>query len=253
MSDTIVAAIDERGIATIAFNRPDKSNAFDPGMRRNFVARLAGFHDDPKVRAVFLRGNGKHFCAGSDVASFGSETPEQRVEMFLRLDAFPKPTVALVQGACLGAALAMVACCDIVIAAPDAFFSIPEVRLGIAPLGLTPLFLRAIGPSAFRRYGLSGEKFDGAEALRLGLAHQLCTVGKFDAEAGALADNLLRAAPVATALVKRTARDLSQRQDLAAEIVHLAHEERRQMQGAEAQEGIASFREKRTPAWYKKP
>ncbi len=250
MTDPLLLDIDARGVATITFNRPEKSNAFDAAMRRDFVAMLEALKDNTAVRLVVLRGNGKHFSAGSDVSSFGEETPEKRVEMFLRLDAFPKPTMALVKGACLGAALAMVACCDIVVAAPDASFSIPEVRLGIAPLGLAPLFQRALGPSAFRRYGLTGEKFDGADAFRLGLAHQLCAVDSFDQVAAAMADGLLRGAPDAIAALKRVSRDLSASSGLGDEIVRLAHEERRLMQGPEAGEGIASFKEKRPPSWY---
>lgn len=251
MSDgaaAILTEIDPCGVATITFDRPEKSNAFDTGMRHKFAADLARLADDPAVRLLVLRGAGRHFSAGSDVESFGSETPERRVEIWLRLDAFPKPTLALVKGACVGAAVGLVACCDIVIAAPDCFFSIPEVRMGFPPLGLTPLFLRALGVQAFRRYALSGERFDGTVALRLGLVHELCPPDAFAARVQKLVDELLRAAPGALAHLKRTARALSS-PGIDAEILRLAQEERRHMQGHEAQEGIAGFREKRPPSW----
>ncbi len=249
----IRASVDGRGVASITFDKPDKSNAFDAGMRDEVVRLLASFAEDPTVRVVILRGRGKHFSSGSDVSAFGDQSSDQRVEIFLRLDAFPKPTIALVQGACLGAALALVACCDVVIAAPDAFFSIPEVRLGIAPLGLAPIFLRALGQSAFRHYGLSGDRFDGAEALRLGLVHRLCEPGAFDAAAAALADSFLRGGRQAVAAIKQTARRLGSPADFAQSIRDLAQQERALMQTPEAREGIASARDKRPPVWYPKP
>jgi len=247
----ILTEIDARGVATITFDRPERSNAFDAAMRRKFAAELARLAEDTTVRLLILRGAGRNFSSGSDVASFGSDTPEKRVEMLLRLDAFPKPTLALVQGACLGAALGKVACCDIGIAAPDGFFSMPEVRMGIPPLGLTPLLLRALGPRAFRRYALSGERFDGTEALRLGLVHQLCAPEAFTAQTSRLVDELLQAAPGAIVQLKRTARDLSS-PGIDAQIMRLAREERQHLQGHEAQEGIAGFREKRPLSWLPK-
>ena len=250
-AEAILSEIDARGVATITFDRPDKSNAFDAGMRRRLAAELARLAGDPSVRLLILRGAGRHFSAGSDVGSFGAEAPEERVEHLLRLDGFPKPTVALVQGACVGAALGVVACCDIVIAATDGFFSIPEVRLGLAPLGLAPLFLRALGAQAFRRYALTGERFDSAEALRLGLAHKVCAPGELGAHAAKLADELLQAAPGAIAELKRAARALSS-PGIDAEIVRLAREEREHMQGREAREGVAAFRDKRSPSWVPK-
>lgn len=250
-ASAILSEVDARGVATITFDRPEKSNALDAGMRRRFSAELLRFAGDPTVRLLIVRGAGKHFSAGADVGSFGTETPEERVECLLRLEAFPKPTVALVQGACVGAALGVVACCDIVVAATDGLFSIPEVRLGLPPLGLAPLFLRALGAQAFRRYALTGERFDSAEALRLGLVHQVCAPEALAAHAAKLADELLQAAPGAIAELKRTARGLSS-PGIAEEIVRLAREERQHLEGREAKEGIAAFREKRSPSWVPK-
>ena len=96
------------------------------------------------------------------------------------IDATPKPTVAVIQGACIGGALALASCCDVMIASHGAFFSVPEVRLGFAPGPLVEVFTRAIGPRALRRYLLSGERFYAEEALRLGLVHQLCDAAKID-------------------------------------------------------------------------
>ena len=89
---------------------------------------------------------------------------------------------AAVHGAAIGAGAALAACCDVVVAADSAFFSIPEVRIGMAPLGVTPFIIRAIGHRSFRRYGLSGERFGAAEALRIGLAHEVVPASRIPAD-----------------------------------------------------------------------
>ena len=95
----------------------------------------------------------------------------------MAIDAIPKPTVAVVEGGCVGGGLAFAACCDVVLATESAFFSVPEVRLGMVP-GLAPLFARALGPRALRRYALSGEQFSAADALRLGFVHEICEAAR---------------------------------------------------------------------------
>jgi methylglutaconyl-CoA hydratase len=239
--------IDDRGLATLTLNRPARSNAFDPAMRGLFVALLDQAANDASVRALVLRGSGKHFCAGSDVATMGTTEapPEERIEPLLRLDAFPKPTMALVHGACLGAGLGLVCCVDIVVADPGAFFSIPEVRLGIPPLGLMPLIVRAIGFGPFRRYALTGERFGGEQALRLGLVHELCAADDFDGMAGRMADHLLRGAPDAVRGLKQAWRD----PELSTLMLDFARRERAFVTGPEAQAGLLSAREKRNPPW----
>jgi methylglutaconyl-CoA hydratase len=243
--------IDDRGLATLTLNRPAKSNAFDASMRELFLALLDRLADDASVRVLVLRGAGKHFCAGSDLASMGVTTApsDERIELLLRLDAFPKPTLALVHGACLGAGLGLACCADIVIADPEAFFSVPEVQLGIPPLGLMPLIVRAIGLGAFRRYGLTGERFGGEEALRLGLVHQLFPVDDFAEAIAGLSDHLLRAAPGAVRGLKQSWQT-SFAPDLASLMLGLARQERSFMTGTEGQSGLSSAREKRSPPWY---
>src|SRR5438067_4797488 len=137
---------------------------------------------DQDARIVVLRGSGRHFCTGADLAARAAETPVPASkaatapvslrDVLANLDSLPKPTLAVVQGAAIGGGAAFAACCDVVIAAESAFFSIPEVRVGMPPLGVAPFLVRAIGHRGFRRYGLSGERIAAVEALRLGLAHQ---------------------------------------------------------------------------------
>ena len=157
---------------------------------------------DSAVRVIVLRGSGKHFSAGAAIGEGGH--PRRAIgDVCALIDATPKPTIAVVQGACIGGALALASCCDVMVASREAFFSIPEVRLGFAPGPLIGTFVRAIGYRALRRYLLSGERFTAEEAHRLGLVQQLCDAPAIDSVADEMIDQLLLGAPDAAANAKR--------------------------------------------------
>lgn len=242
-----------RGLLQLKLSRPDRSNALSPAMIGEIDEEIAAAERDASVRLIALLGEGKHFCAGADLAaapggahSAGSapQNPSMH-EMLLRWDRLSKPTVALVQGACLGAGLALASCCDLVIGAPDAFFAIPEVRLGMVPR-LLPFFVRAIGYRAFRRYGLSGERFSAATALSCGLVSEILETAEWDGAQARLLDSFLHAAPDALGAIKAQAARFA-----AAPIdPDQFLSPRAPGESAEAAEGKASFKEKRKPNWY---
>ncbi len=247
---TITCEVSARGVATIALNRPDRSNAINQIMLDELGAQLTALARDDAVRVIVLRGNGKHFCAGADVAgrAGGSETPAAQFTLhgvLAALDAQPQPTLAIVNGAAAGGGAALAACCDVVLAAEQAFFSIPEVRLGMAPVRLAPLFIRAMGYRSFRRYGQSGERIGAAEALRIGLAHVVCAADDLDRGAHEIVDAMLHGAPLAMRELKQAAAAI------ATPALSAAHGD--PTKSPEAAEGIASFREKRKPKWYPMP
>jgi methylglutaconyl-CoA hydratase len=252
MTSGVEVEVCARGIATILLNRPERSNAIDQAALVELARQFSGLGADERARIVVLRGAGKHFCAGADLvarASAPEPGPAQTtiVDMLAALDRLPKPTLAAVHGAAIGAGAALAACCDVVVAADSAFFSIPEVRIGMAPLGVTPFVIRAIGHRSFRRYGLSGERFGAAEALRIGLAHEIVPAEKLDAKVAELVDALLHGAPGA----QRTLKDGIERfvaPSVAAIVT--ARPSHGSSRTPEAQEGIASFKEKRKPSWY---
>jgi len=252
MTRGVEVEISARGIATILLNRPERSNAIDQATLDELARQFASLAADDRARVVVLRGTGKHFCAGADLtarASAPDPAPAQTtiVDMLAALDRLPKPTVAAVHGAAIGAGAALAACCDVAVAADSAFFSIPEVRIGMAPLGVTPFVIRAIGHRAFRRYGLSGERFGAAEALRIGLAHEVVPAEQLDAKVGEVADALLHGAPDA----QRTLKDGMERwADPGVAAIVAAKPSHGSSRTPEAQEGIASFKEKRKPSWY---
>jgi methylglutaconyl-CoA hydratase len=239
-------------MATVQLNRPERGNAFNQVMLNELAAQLAVLTEDENVRMVVLRGNGRHFCTGADLASREADAalPDPKVsliDVLAALDSLPKPTVAVVHGGAVGGGAGFAACCDIVLAAEDAFFSIPEVRVGMAPLGVTPFLIRAMGHRSFRRYGISGERIPAAEALRIGLAHEICDMARLDETLARIADELLHGAPGAIRELKAA----SDRYAVPALASILANKPAHHgPQSAEAREGIASFREKRKPSWY---
>jgi methylglutaconyl-CoA hydratase len=248
---TIVVDLSPRCIATVLLNRPERGNAFDQAMLDELGEALAALAGNPQARVVVLRGSGRHFCTGADLAAAKSEAARHDKTVSLRdvlaaLDAVSKPTIAAVHGAAVGGGAAFAACCDVVVASEAAFFSIPEVRVGMPPLGVAPFLLRAIGHRGFRRYGLSGERMSAVEALRLGLAHEVCAADALDETVARIADALLHGAPGAMATLKSAAAQYAS-QSLAAT---LASQSPHDPKTPEAIEGVASFREKRKPKWY---
>ena len=149
-------SINGRGVATIRFDRPDKANSYTPAMLDRLGTYLEQCRDDSGVRVLVLRGAGRHFSAGAamEAAEVADPAAKRRLifEVCTLLDTLSKPTIAVVHGACIGGALALVCCCDTVIAGHDAAFAIPEVRLGFAPGPLIPFFVRAMGERAVRHY-----------------------------------------------------------------------------------------------------
>jgi methylglutaconyl-CoA hydratase len=252
---TVELEISPRRIATLTLNRPERGNAFNQTMLDELGDALKALDGDDSARVVVLRGGGRHFCTGADLAARGPSAqtqPAQPVAHSLRdvlsiLDSLSKPTIAAVQGGAVGGGAGFVACCDVAVAADDAFFSIPEVRVGMAPMGIMPFMIRAMGHRAFRRYGLSGERIPAADALRLGLVHEVCGAEDLEVTVARIADALLHAAPHAVGALKAAAaRYASPNLDEILAQVQPPHDPK----SAEAIEGIAAFREKRKPAWY---
>jgi methylglutaconyl-CoA hydratase len=251
---TITVDISARRIATITLNRPDRGNAFDQTMLDELAGELKTLGSSDNVSILVLRGSGRHFCTGADLASRGGGTPVQSParapaslrDVLIALDTLPKPTMAVVHGGAVGGGAGFVSCCDVAIATEGAFFSIPEVRVGMPPLGVMPFLIRAMGHRSFRRYGLSGERIMAAEALRLGLVHQVCDAASVEEIVARIADELLHGAPGAIAALKEAAAPFASPPLSAILTQHTAHNPKT----PEAIEGIASFREKRKPSWY---
>lgn len=239
---------DSGPIVTVTLSRPEKGNALDHEMLAELNDACDRWDNDERVRVIVIRAEGKHFCSGADVTDVGhGGRPQITIpNLCARVDRLGKPTVAIVHGACIGAGLALAASCDTVLATPDAFFAIPEVRLGFPPAELTPVFLSTFGPRFLRHYLLSGDRFDATTAAHGGLVHRVCTEAEIEGVVAAVTDAFLRAAPAALRDAKAVLLQLAANMpDIDLHAVHV-----RAVAGDEAREGLASFKDRRHPRWY---
>ncbi len=249
------------GIATATLNRPEVGNAYNEDLLDELIAGLTELAATPTIRALVLRGAGKHFQAGADIGWLGQATaypPERNYQASMAttramqlLNEFPHPTVAVVHGACFGGGAGMVCCVDVALATPDAIFGLTEVRVGVAPTPISTHMVHAMGLRHTRRYALTGERFDAAEAQRIGLVHDVVPAADMEAKLAAVLDAILLGAPGAISMTKRSflganGLTLDERQ-----MTLLAHESWTQRATGEAREGTAAFREKRRPGWYR--
>lgn len=261
MPDPVLLSIDARGIATATLNRPARGNAYNEDLLGALIAGLDRLRDDPAVRALVIRGAGKHFQAGADLdwlAEAATYGPEQAYAASMatttamqKLNEFPKPTFALVHGACFGGGCGVVCCVDVAIATPDAIFGLTEVRVGVAPTPISTHMVHAMGLRHTRRYALTGERFDAAEALRIGLVHEVVPAERADARLAEVIDQTMLSAPSAIAMTKDSFLGANGLKLSAREMALLAHESWMQRASAEGKEGLAAFREKRRPGWYR--
>jgi methylglutaconyl-CoA hydratase len=259
-SGTVLWECDARAVATVTFNRPEVNNAYNGDLIRGLHEAMDALGAGAGLRVVVLRGRGKHFQAGADLAwaaEVGRRSPEENekisratAEAVRRLDALTVPTLALVQGGCFGGGTGIVAACDIVVASDDAIFAITEARWGLTPGIILPQLCRAMGLRQVRRYALSAERFDAHEARRIGLVHEVCAAGALEEVGARMVDALLMSAPGAVAATKRRALQVGGALVEDGALRDLVVEHAAIRQRAEAAEGLASFREKRRPAWY---
>jgi methylglutaconyl-CoA hydratase len=254
--------VDDRGVATVTLARPELHNAFDDALVADLTGALEALGRDDRVRVVLLAARGKSFSAGADLgwmrrmASYSREENLRDALALARLmrtlDGLPKPTVAVVQGAAYGGGVGLVACCDVALASSRATFCLSEVKLGLIPAVISPYVVAAIGPRAARRYALTAEAFDAAEARRIGLVHEVVEEEALRPAAERIAGALLRNGPgavaAAKALVTRVALaplDDALVADTAERIASIRASD-------EGREGLTAFLEKRAPAWVKR-
>lgn len=260
LSDPVLAAIDTHGIATLTLNRPQVGNAYNGELVAALAETLARLIRVKELRALVVRGAGRHFQVGADLSflkRMGAAPPEENLDFSRRTHAavdalarFPRPTLALVHGGCFGGGIGLCAACDIALAAEDALFAISEVRWGITAAPIIPLLVARIGARALSRYALTGERFGAAEALSIGLVQEIAPAGELEARAGRILDSLLRAAPEAAAMTKQLIAEALAAADTPAFRERIAVEAASRRHFPEAKEGFKSFTQKRSPSWY---
>jgi methylglutaconyl-CoA hydratase len=244
----------------VTLNRPEVHNAFNAELieelRLAFENVGASSRDD--VRVAVLAGDGKSFCAGADVnwmrASVDYSEEENLADalrMARMLDTInhcPVPVVGRVHGSALGGGVGLAAVCDVVIAAENAVWGLSEVKLGIAPAVISPYLLAKIGRGNARALFFTGERFTSERAHQIGLVHNIVPSEDMDIAIEKTVQEVLGSAPHAIARAKQ----------LIEQVPDLEHEQAMQLTaetiaglrvGAEGQEGLKAFLEKRKPGW----
>jgi enoyl-CoA hydratase/carnithine racemase len=254
MTDTVLYEKDAH-VVTISYHRPERMNAINGQMREELNAAWLRFRDDEEAWVAILTGTGRAFCAGADVREGGAagtfagtfwEKPtinsfESGLELF-------KPTIAAINGPCLGYAVTAVSFCDFVIASERATFGFPEVRLGVPTIvGAIRMPQRLAWADAMELL-LVGEAVDAARAKEMGLVWKIVPHDNLMSEARQLADRLCKSAPLAV----RATKEVAVRTRTLPWIESVRFGETMRLVAStstDAAEGRAAFREKRSPNW----
>ena len=252
MSFETILVETEGAVATITVNRPDKRNALNSQVRAEVVAALDAVRADDSVRVVVFTGAGdRAFVAGADIGEFAERTPlEQREAMtgrrvFEEIAAFPKPTVAMINGFCLGGGCELALACDVRIASDAARLGQPEINLGIIPGGGgTQRLPRVVGTGQAMRLILSGEIVDAAEALRIGLVDVVHPAAELRSRTMEFARGMAAKSPVALRMAKAAVRAAAE-MPLAAGLAYETELFVTCFGSADKREGVAAFLEKR--------
>lgn len=249
-----------KGVTEVVLNYPEKRNAFDDLIIRRLIDALEQVAKDDETRVVIVRSEGKHFSAGADLAwmrRMAGNTREENLadarqlaRLMSTLNQLPKPVIGLVQGAAFGGAVGLAACCDIVLATETSKFCLSEVKLGLIPAVISPYVVRAIGERQARRYFITAEIFDARQAEHFGLVHEVCEdVAAMNRRCDELLQQLALNGPEAMQAAKDLVFAVSQKainkdviEDTAQRIADIRV-------GAEGQEGLSAFLDKRKANW----
>ncbi|NKC30258.1 enoyl-CoA hydratase/isomerase family protein [Falsiroseomonas selenitidurans] len=251
----------EGPVVRAVLNRPHRRNAMSQGLVDALDVLLAELKTDASARVLVLSGAGGHFCAGLDLTEVGAvESPEEKLARqharnqktgarFAAIAELPQVVIAAVQGAAYAGGLGFVTAADICLASADARFSAPEVRRGLVPAQILPWLVRRMGRSEAARLCLQGHVMDAEEAARTGLIHQvLPDATALEAALQASIADILQGAPGALAETKALLAALGPVSPPAYAEAG-AQSFARRAASPEAEEGIASFKQRRKPSW----
>lgn len=259
-TDLVDISATQGGAVTVTLNRPARKNAFDADLISALEEAFRTLQGAEGVRVVFVRGAGGTFSAGADLdwmrAAADKTESDNRADAFemakmlKALHDLPSLTVALVEGGAFGGGAGLAATCDLAIATADAKFSFSEVRLGLIPATISPYVIEAIGPRIARALFTTGRVFDAAYAERIGLVTEtVADAPALQAAAHRIAREIMACAPGAVEACKRLVGDVAGR-EIDHNLMELtAHRIAAARVGAEGQEGVRAFLERRKPDW----
>jgi methylglutaconyl-CoA hydratase len=244
-------------VARVTINRPAQRNALSAETIRELIDAFTNLSQDSSLRCIVLTGSGTEaYCAGADLHELQSRnSPTERRDFFASIATLittisncPVPVISVVHGFALAGGLGLVAASDIVLAADDAVFGLPEVMVGLAAMTIM-LPLAAIMSSRTLSYlALSGERITAQQAYDAGLVTRVLPKLKIDEEAQAVCIRIANNAPHAIRTCKAALREIPAR-DRTSDMLGLADRSALLSLGLEATEGIAAFQEKRPPSW----
>jgi enoyl-CoA hydratase len=248
----------EGPVLTLTIDRPDARNALNPSVLRELVDAMTSATDDPEVRVVVLTGAGdRAFCAGADLSS-GLQADASAVEqhdqrgllrdLFAATERLDKPLVGRINGHALAGGLGVALACDLLVAADDAMFGTPEVRVGLWPFVISALIVEHLGPKRALELMMTGERISAEQAKAWGLVNRVVPRDQLDAAVTELCEQLVAGAPLAMALGRRAHHE-SRDMGAAAAMAYLHGMLDLTIQTEDVKEGIAAFFAKRPPTW----
>lgn len=254
----VIVSVDDRGVATLTLNRPEKHNALAPQMIDLLTDAAGTLGADPRVRVVLLAAAGESFCAGGDLDWMRAQAVASRTErmaearrlatMLGALDTLPKPLIARVHGQAFGGGLGLMSVCDTVVASRPGRFAFTETRLGLTPATISPYVVRRMGLARARSVFGSGRVFGADEAAGLGLVTTAVDGTALEEAVDVEIAPYLAAAPGAVSAAKTLLHALAPGPD-AATVERTIEALADRWETAEAKEGIAAFFERRRPDW----
>jgi methylglutaconyl-CoA hydratase len=246
-------------VAVVWMAREKVRNAFNETMIAELAQVFRELGADDGIRAIVLAGRGPAFCAGADLdwmrrmASYSMQ--ENRTDARALADMLravyecPKPTLARVHGDAYAGGMGLIAACDIAFAAINVNFCLSETRLGLIPATISPYVLRSMGINAARRYFLTAEKFDAAEAYRIGFVHDIAPLDELDARVNTLLGTLMQTSSNAVREAKRLVREINGRPIDEPLLADTAERIAAIRTSDDGKEGVRAFLEKRKPRW----
>ncbi len=246
-------------IAVLSLDRPGAANSFNDAMIRELTAHLQTVARTRDCRALVLRGKGKHFSAGADLAwmkasahlSLDDNVKDAKslIGLFESLCHLPVPTLGVVTGSAFGGAVGLAACCDVTLAAENAKFCLSEIKLGLMPAVILPYLARKMQPGQLRRHALTGRLFSAGDALAFGLVQRIAPDYELQAAIRDELNGMLSGSPEAQATLKEllhrvTSESFKQGPHTAEGIAQLRT-------SAAGQAGLSSFFDKRPAPWVK--
>jgi enoyl-CoA hydratase/carnithine racemase len=239
--------------AVFTLNRPEKRNALNEALVKALDEACASVENDKEIRAVILRGEGRSFCSGIDLAEAdrleGGHNPMSLERVFARLENVPIPTIAAVQGAALAGGCELALHCDLRIAADDARIGMTVSRVGLlVPYDFIRKLIEVIGSANTAQILYTAEPVDAQRALAMGMVHEVCPVAKLDETAIAWAEKVAANAPLSLRVMKKSLRRSMSASNNAwhEDILEMGRQVRA---SKDAKEGIRAFLEKRKPNW----